>query len=48
MDGVCGVKFDDKVFNIENRIEWFKSSIDFAMYDDEFVGDLIDYIKNFI
>jgi len=48
LDEVYGVKFDGKVFNIETRLEWLKSSIDFAMHDDEFRDDLIDYMKNFI
>ena len=48
LDEVYGVKFDGKVFNIENRLEWIKSSIDFAMYDDEFRDDLISYMKTFI
>lgn len=48
MDEVYGVKFDGKVFNIETRIEWLKSSIDFAMCDDEFKDDLISYMKTFI
>ncbi|MEE0943471.1 UTP--glucose-1-phosphate uridylyltransferase GalU [Methanobrevibacter sp.] len=48
LDEVYGVKFDGKVFNIETRLEWLKSSIDFAMYDDEFKDDLINYMKSFI
>jgi len=48
LDGVYGVKFDGKVFNIENRLEWIKSSIDFAMGDEEFSDDLIDYMKRFL
>ena len=48
LDEVYGVKFDGKVFNIENRLEWIKSSIDFAMCDNEFRDDLIKYMKNFI
>lgn len=48
LDEVYGVKFDGKVFNIENRLEWIKSSIDFAMCDDEFRDDLISYMKTFI
>lgn len=48
LDEVYGVKFDGKVFNIETRLEWLKSSIDFAMYDDEFKDDLINYMKTFI
>ena len=48
LDEVYGVKFDGKVFNIETRLEWLKSSIDFAMYDEEFRDDLINYMKTFI
>ena len=48
LDEVYGVKFEGKVFNIENRLEWIKSSIDFAMCDDEFRDDLMDYMKTFI
>ena len=48
LDEIYGVKFDGKVFNIENRLEWLKSSIDFAMYDDEFKNDLISYMKTFM
>ena len=48
LDEVYGVKFDGKVFDIENRLEWIKSSIDFAMCDDEFRDDLISYMKTFI
>ena len=48
LDGLYGVKFDGKVFNIETRLEWLKSSIDFAMADVEFRDDLINYMKTFI
>ena len=48
LDEVYGVKFDGKVFNIETRLEWLKSSIDFAMADVEFRDDLLDYMKSFI
>ena len=48
LDELYAVKFKGKVFNIENRLEWIKSSIDFAMYDDEFKDDLINYMKTFI
>lgn len=48
LDEVYGVKFDGEVFNIETRLEWLKSSINFAMYDDEFKDDLIGYMKTFI
>lgn len=48
LDEIYGVKFNGDVFNIENRLEWLKSSINFAMYDDEFKDDLIGYMKTFI
>ena len=48
LDELYALKFEGKVFNIENRIEWIKSSIGYAMYDDEFRDDLIDYMKTFI
>lgn len=48
LDELYGVKFTGKVFNIENRIEWLKSSIDFAMDDDEFRDDLVGYMKSFL
>ena len=37
-----------KVFNIETRLEWLKSSINFAMADVVFRDDLIGYMKSFI
>ena len=48
LDEIYALKFEGKVFNIENRLEWLKSSIDYAMYDDEFKDDLINYMKSFI
>ena len=48
LDEIYGVKFEGKVFNIENRIEWIKSSIDYAMADDEFKDDLVNYMKTFV
>lgn len=48
LDELYALKFEGKVFNIENRLEWIKSSIDHAMYDMEFRDDLIDYMKIFV
>ena len=48
LDEIYGVKFEGDVFNIETRLEWLKSSIDFALEDMEFRDDLIDYMKTFI
>lgn len=48
LDEIYGVMFAGDVFNIENRLEWLKSSIDFALGDDEFRDDLIGYMKTFM
>ncbi len=48
LDELYGLKFEGKVFNIENRLEWIKSSIDYALDDDEFRDDLISYMKTFM
>ena len=48
LDEIYGVEFTGDVFNIETRLELFKSSIDFALEDKEFRDDLIDYMKTFI
>ena len=48
LNELYALKFGGKVFNIENRLEWIKSSIDYAMYDDEFREDLINYMKTFV
>ena len=47
LNELYALKFEGKVFNIENRLEWLKSSIDYAMYDDEFKDDLTSYMKTF-
>ena len=43
-----GVVCNCKSHYIENRLDWLKASIDFALDDDEFRDDLIEYIKNHI
>ena len=48
LDEVYGVNYHGKVFNIENRIGWLTSSIDFALDDGEFKDDLIEYMKTFM
>ena len=48
LDEVYGVNYHGKVFNIENRIGWLTSSIDFALDDNEFKDDLIEYMKTFM
>ena len=48
LDDIYGVKYTGKVFNIENRLGWLKSSIDMAVDDDEFRQDLLNYMKTYI
>ena len=48
LDDIYGVKYTGKVFNIENRLGWLKSSIDMAVDDEEFRQDLLNYMKTYI
>ena len=48
LDDIYGVKYTGKVFNIENRLGWLKSSISMAMEDDEFKQELLNYMKTYI
>ena len=48
LDAIYGVTFEGKTYDIGNRFEWLKTSIEFAMDDEEFKDDLIDYMKEMI
>ena len=48
LDAIYGVTFEGKTYDIGNRFEWLKTSIEFAMDDDEFSADLVDYMKKMI
>lgn len=43
-----GIVCDGRPHFIENRLDWLKASIDFALEDDEFRDDLVDYMKTYI
>ena len=43
-----GVVCNGKSHFIENRLDWLKASIDFALEDDEFRDGLLEYMKNHI
>ena len=45
---IYGVVCEGKSHFIENRLDWLKASIDFALEDDEFRDDLVKYMKNYI
>lgn len=44
LDEVYGVIFEGKSFSMDDRVEWLKTSIKFALDDDEFSDELIEYI----
>ena len=48
LDSIYGVAFEGKTYDIGNRLEWLKTSIEFALDDNEFKDDLIDYMKSYI
>ena len=48
LDSIYGVTFEGKTYDIGNRLEWLKTSIEFALDDDEFRDDLVDYMKSYI
>ena len=48
LDSIYGVTFEGKTYDIGNRFEWLKTSIEFAMDDEESKDDLIEYMKNII
>ena len=46
LDEIYGVVFEGKTYDIGNRLEWLKTSIEFAMESDD--GDeLLQYLKTF-
>ena len=48
LDEVYGVIFEGSSFSLDDRLEWLKTSIKFALDDDEFSDDLVDYMKTFL
>ena len=45
LDSIYGVTFEGKTYDIGNRLEWLKTSIEFALDDAEFRDDLVSYEK---
>ena len=45
LDAIYGNTFEGKTYDIGNRFEWLKTSIEFALDDDESKDALIDYMK---
>ena len=48
LDSIYGNTFEGKTYDIGNRLEWLKTSIEFAMDDKESKADLIEYMKTLI
>lgn len=48
LDSIYGVTFDGKTYDIGNRFEWLKTSIEYALDDEEFKEDLVEYMKDYI
>lgn len=46
LDEIYGVLFEGKIYDIGTRIDWIKTSIDFAL-DTESRDDLIEFMKTF-
>ena len=48
LDSIYGVTFEGKTYDIGNRLEWLKTSNEFALDDDEFSQDLLKYMVDYI
>ena len=40
--------FEGKTYDIGNRFEWLKTSIEFALEDPEYKDDLVEYMEDMI
>jgi len=48
LDKILGDVFKGKTYDIGNKIEWLKTSIEFAMDNQEAKDELIDYLKDIL
>ncbi|MGB4363291.1 MAG: UTP--glucose-1-phosphate uridylyltransferase, partial [Methanothermobacter tenebrarum] len=48
LDRIYGYLFDGKTYDIGNKVDWLKSSIEFALWDESIREELIDYIKGLL
>ncbi|WP_432704016.1 UTP--glucose-1-phosphate uridylyltransferase GalU [Methanothermobacter thermautotrophicus] len=48
LEEVYGCVFRGRTYDIGNRVDWLKTSLEFAMNDDEIRPELIEYLKNLI
>ena len=47
LDSIYGLVFDGKTYDIGNRVEWLKTSIEFAMDDEGSKDDLVEFMRTF-
>ena len=48
LDTIYGNTFEGKTYDIGNRFEWLKTSIEFAMDDEDSKDDLVNYMREMI
>ena len=48
LDSIYGVTFEGKTYDIGNRVEWLKTSIEFAMDDEDSKREIKEFISDFI
>ena len=48
LESLYGVVFEGQTHYVGNRLEWLKTSIRYALDDDEFKDDLLNYMKGYI
>ena len=48
LDSIYGSVFEGKTYDIGNRLEWLKTSIEFALGDPNAKKDLIEYLKEIL
>lgn len=48
LDAIYGNTFEGKTYDIGNRLEWLKTSIEFAMDDEESREDLLGYLRTIV
>lgn len=47
LNSIYGLAFEGKTYDIGNRFEWLKTSIEFAMNDEESKDDLIEFMRTY-
>lgn len=48
LDKLYGYLFEGKTYDIGNKVDWLKTSIEFALKDENIRGELIDYIRGLL